>query len=441
MDVGRIIMQLSQGNNPPLYEILLHYWIQLFGIEAFSVRFLPLIFNVLTVFVVYRLGLKFFNLNVGLIAACLVIFSNYHIYYTHETRVYPLFMLLTTISMYCFLSLQKCPKSRRYLSLLIISNLLLIYAHFFGFFVLIIEALAVLFVSPFRNILLKKYVFSLVIVLIGYLPYIPVFISRFFYSSTQGTWVKPPNSFVDLYNMLWRFSNMPLTTVIYLIVLGLGLSKYSKHRKSVSISPQHSLIILWFLFPFLFMYFISYKIPIFSERYLAFITVGYYLCVSVAADAIFTVTKFKVLMSTTIILLMLTTSNPNFDFQNDTENAILYVKNIKDRESAKSVFFAPKWFDINFAYYYNRAWFTDYDDIEIKRKMHNYMERENIFPILTVADIEISKVTDGPIYIHADNGTGNDSKLIIDYLSQYFHLKKETSFGTGFRVYEFDKKK
>lgn len=53
MNVKDIIHELLKGNNPPLWEIILHYWIRIFGIGIISVRFLPLIFSSLTAVVLF----------------------------------------------------------------------------------------------------------------------------------------------------------------------------------------------------------------------------------------------------------------------------------------------------------------------------------------------------------------------------------------------------
>src|SRR6266540_3832297 len=132
-DVKNIVSELLKGNNPPLWELILHFWIKLFGIGKVSVRFLPMLFSSITVVYIFFTGYRFFNYKVGLTAGLLFTFSNYHMIFAHEARVYPLFCLLGTVSMYCFLLYWRHPTRWKYLVIFTLSNVLMCYGHYFGF--------------------------------------------------------------------------------------------------------------------------------------------------------------------------------------------------------------------------------------------------------------------------------------------------------------------
>ncbi|MEI6853713.1 MAG: glycosyltransferase family 39 protein [Bacteroidota bacterium] len=127
----------------------------MFGISAFSVRFLSVLFSSMTVVVIYLTGRKFFSFQTGIFAAFIFTLSQFHMYYAHEARVYPIFVFLTALSLYFSLYICNEPKKKSSYFYLLLANILLIYSHYFGFFVIATEFLCMFFVSNFRHIYKK----------------------------------------------------------------------------------------------------------------------------------------------------------------------------------------------------------------------------------------------------------------------------------------------
>ena len=53
-----IIEYLGTGNNPPLFELILHYWMNVVGDSDYHLRLLPAIFSALTVIPLFLIGSK-----------------------------------------------------------------------------------------------------------------------------------------------------------------------------------------------------------------------------------------------------------------------------------------------------------------------------------------------------------------------------------------------
>ncbi|MBL7184210.1 MAG: glycosyltransferase family 39 protein [Anaerolineae bacterium] len=86
--------------NPPLYHLLLYFWVRLAGSSVFALRFLSLVLGVLTVPLVYRLARLAFGELVGLLAALLCAISPFQVYYSQEARMYALATFATALSMF-----------------------------------------------------------------------------------------------------------------------------------------------------------------------------------------------------------------------------------------------------------------------------------------------------------------------------------------------------
>ncbi|PIZ64741.1 hypothetical protein COY14_04075 [Candidatus Roizmanbacteria bacterium CG_4_10_14_0_2_um_filter_36_9] len=51
--VGNIIQSTAADFNPPLYYLILHYWMLIFGSSEIAIRSLSLLFYTLTIFVIF----------------------------------------------------------------------------------------------------------------------------------------------------------------------------------------------------------------------------------------------------------------------------------------------------------------------------------------------------------------------------------------------------
>ncbi len=87
-----------QGENGPLYNVLLAAWIRLAGISEIAVRFPSAIAGVLALPAIYLLARRLAGPNAGLLATGLLAISPYHIWYSQEAKMYSIVALLAILS-------------------------------------------------------------------------------------------------------------------------------------------------------------------------------------------------------------------------------------------------------------------------------------------------------------------------------------------------------
>ncbi len=426
---------LKTENNPPLFFLLMHFWVRVFGISAFSVRFMPFLFSTLTVPVIYLIGKRFFSIQSGTVASLIFTFSNYHLAFSHEARVYPLFTLLTCLSMNFFLSLIKNPEKKTTFRLLILSNILLIYSHFFGFFVIGIQLLSCL-VFKDTNKAGKACLKAQIITLFCYLPYFPVLFGRF-YASSGGTWIFPP-IISDLYTMVWRFSNVPVMTVFFLLLFTAALVKYFRTGRNISehLSPFQKVLLVWFFVPYLFIFLISYKLPMFLDRYLVFVSVSFYLLVGQSIVYIYGSRKVLFyILSVLAVGGMLLTFHPNLNNHRRLKKVVEVIYHLKQKDTP--VIICPEWFDLGFTYYYNQEYFRDYGNLKLK------LQNELIFPVNNSEQIP-KRIIDGStsvILLEEWPEVADKNNEVLKKISGRFSFCREIKIPEAYKIYYFTQKK
>ena len=109
MDVGSLRVLWEWKVEFPLYYLLFHYWLRLFGQGEFAVRLFAALAGTATVIPVYLLGRELFDHKVGVFAALLLAVNPYHVWYSQEVRMHSLAVLLAVASLYCFWRLMSDP--------------------------------------------------------------------------------------------------------------------------------------------------------------------------------------------------------------------------------------------------------------------------------------------------------------------------------------------
>ena len=110
-DMLQWIVKIDQ--HPPLYYLLLHYWIALNGDTPYYVRLLSVLFGAATIPIIYLIGKRISGVVMGLAAAVLLAFSLFNIYFAQETRMYTLLTFNAAVAIYALVRLLTDSRSVR----------------------------------------------------------------------------------------------------------------------------------------------------------------------------------------------------------------------------------------------------------------------------------------------------------------------------------------
>jgi mannosyltransferase len=184
---------LRHDGSPPLYYMLLHCWMSVFGSSETATHALSLIFGLLTIPVGAWLAWSLFGRWAALIALVLFALNPFLTAYSQETRMYSLMALLGLLATAGFIY-GFVYRRRRFLILFTVCQTLMLYTHAWGIFFGIGAALAFLFVwraSDERRTLLIDGALSFGIAAVLFLPWLPTLLYQT--SHTGSPWDSAPN--------------------------------------------------------------------------------------------------------------------------------------------------------------------------------------------------------------------------------------------------------
>ena len=184
---------LSHDGAPPLYYVLLHYWMQIFGEGDFAVRALSGLTSVATLPLFWFAGRRIGGRPVAWVSFFLALSSPFAINYATVTRMYSLMIAVSLLGFLALTCAYQDP-SRRRLVALGASTAAVLYTHYWGIYLVFVAAIWLLWrirVSGRGKPAFKAmFVGGLL-----WLPWAPVFV---FQATHTGTPWTSPASFSNL---------------------------------------------------------------------------------------------------------------------------------------------------------------------------------------------------------------------------------------------------
>lgn len=261
---------------PPVYYVLLHFWMKLFGNSEIAARSLSLLgFTLATIVVIYWSEEVFKKHWLSLFLPIFFFLNPMLLYYAFEVRAYGWVMFFATLSLFAY--------STKRWKLLAIANILAFYTHSYAIFLPLIEGLHFLFSEGrkrnfwnIRHLITHAFMKAQTITFLAIAPWMVIIINEM--RKLQSSWYFP----VDLQlvrsvvgNMFVGYDGTPggrwkETAVLSLILLLCFTFALLRSKEKRTTSFLFSMIFL----PLIFVIGISFFKPLFVNRYLIYVTIA-----------------------------------------------------------------------------------------------------------------------------------------------------------------------
>ncbi len=300
-----IIQSTAKDFSPPLYYLVLHYWMKVFGSTEIALRSLSLVFFWATIYVAFLFLNDIFKIKLKKSFFYLIFFiiNPLLLYYAFEARMYTMFAFFASLSYYAFFK-----KNYR---LYIFSAIAGLFTQYYMLLV-IFSQLFFLIINKKRVENFKKS--AIYISLFAFLPWFVYFLTQ--NGFPNSFWISKPQ-FKDIFGLLgviytgneYSFygntfvqaiiQNLTYSSILLSGITAAGIFLYVKkfsHKEKLN----YQLLFIWGIGIAAVVGLISFIKPLYFPRYLIFATVGFLLL------TIFVLEKINVYLRVVLIIVLMT---------------------------------------------------------------------------------------------------------------------------------------
>jgi uncharacterized membrane protein len=300
-----IMFLTAKDFNPPLYYLVLHFWMKVFGSSEIALRSLSIVFFWATIYVAFLFLNVIFKIKLkkSLLYLIFFIINPLLLYYAFEARMYTMFAFLASLSYYAFFK-----KDYR---LYLFSTIAGLFTHYFMLLV-VFSQLFFLIINKINVGYIKRK-----IIYLSLLIFSPWMIFFFTQRGLPGSfWITKPHlqDIFGLLGVIYTGNESPfyggilinkivLNVIYFSIILSIitviGIyfyaKKYSRKDKS-----NFQLLFIWGIGISAFVGLISFIKPLYFPRYLIFSSVGFLLLI------IFILEKINIYSRIFLIIILMT---------------------------------------------------------------------------------------------------------------------------------------
>ena len=345
--------------NPPLHMLLLHSWMNIFGISDVSAKAFSVVLSVLAGLILFVFSKRYLDKTTSVLVSILFLFSNAQQFFATEVRPYALIQFLCICSFYFYFRLLE-KERKKDLFFLALINFLLLFSHYLTIYIFVVQFTGALFFFHRNRKGFWFYCLSQLLTVLAFLPWLRILLSNI--PETGSFWNGAPGMgelrwHVNILNgherLFYVFSAFIICSLI-MFALNKRFRFYGVNFKA----RYYFIFLLLYLLPIVLDFYIAQFRPVFLSRYILYSTFGLFLFIAYVIGNLNASLPVRILTFIPLLYLVLATFEIQQEREDDWKSMVPLIKEQQSKQSVILVSASYKFRE--FAFYYDREAFKEY---------------------------------------------------------------------------------